>query len=81
MVGPLEDIELNIETPGGSAQEAFCPAGLLAECQVVAVTGGAGFVGRHLVRALSRLGKTVLVIDLVQYESPEDAPGARYVHA
>lgn len=37
----------------------------------VAVTGGSGFVGRHLVSALADLGKTVTVLDLTPPEVPE----------
>jgi UDP-glucose 4-epimerase len=39
-------------------------AGDLQDAQVVAVTGGCGFVGRHLVRRLRALDKRVVVLDL-----------------
>ncbi|MCI3928162.1 NAD-dependent epimerase/dehydratase family protein [Streptomyces sp. AN091965] len=48
----------------------------------VVVTGGAGFVGRHLVTALSRLDKKVTVVD--HAELPEDVaalPGVRHARA
>ncbi|MFD0690315.1 NAD-dependent epimerase/dehydratase family protein [Actinomadura fibrosa] len=48
----------------------------------VAVTGGSGFVGGHLVAMLAELGKNVTIVDL-SYPPPELAalPGVRYRRA
>jgi UDP-glucose 4-epimerase len=58
----------------------FVPSGLLRDARTVAVTGGLGFVGRHLVRALNRLGKHVILIDLVP-DLPDDLPCVQHVVA
>ncbi|MGK5627494.1 NAD-dependent epimerase/dehydratase family protein [Streptomyces sp. URMC 123] len=48
----------------------------------VAVTGGAGFIGRHLAAALVALGKRVVIVDLAD-PGPEVAalPGVRHARA
>jgi UDP-glucose 4-epimerase len=48
----------------------------------VAVTGGAGFIGSHLVDALVRRGDEVMVVDDESSGSPEQVPaGVTYVRA
>ncbi|WP_131740578.1 NAD-dependent epimerase/dehydratase family protein [Actinomadura roseirufa] len=48
----------------------------------VAVTGGAGFVGSHLVTALAESGKNVTIVDLAEPAADLAAlPGVRYRHA
>ncbi|WP_260613586.1 NAD(P)-dependent oxidoreductase [Streptomyces sp. WAC07061] len=48
----------------------------------VAVTGGAGFVGRHLVTALSRLSRKVTVVDHAPLPAGlAQLPGVRHVRA
>lgn len=37
----------------------------------VLVTGGSGFIGRHVIDALTRAGMAVSVVDLVEYPDPE----------
>ncbi|MGW2053663.1 NAD-dependent epimerase/dehydratase family protein [Streptomyces sp. NPDC001840] len=56
--------------------------GVLREYEEVVVTGGAGFVGRHLVTALSHLDKKVTVVDhAVLGEDIASLPGVRHVRA
>ncbi|TDD75708.1 NAD-dependent epimerase/dehydratase family protein [Actinomadura rubrisoli] len=48
----------------------------------VAVTGGAGFVGSHLVTMLAGLGRNVTIVDLAcPAQELADLPGVRYRHA
>lgn len=54
------------------------PNGPLAAADTVAVTGGLGFVGRHMVRALSRLGKQVVLLDVAS-GPPVRLPGVRHL--
>ncbi|MFC5720959.1 NAD-dependent epimerase/dehydratase family protein [Streptomyces gamaensis] len=54
----------------------------LPEYAEVTVTGGAGFVGRHLVRALARPGRKVTVVDITTPgEDITALPGVRHVRA
>ncbi|MFJ8084217.1 NAD-dependent epimerase/dehydratase family protein [Streptomyces sp. NPDC096205] len=54
----------------------------LRDHEEVAVTGGAGFVGRHLVAALSLLGKKTTVVDHAPLtEDVATLPGVRHVRA
>jgi nucleoside-diphosphate-sugar epimerase len=61
--------------------DSFSPVGLLRDEDVMTVTGGMGFVGRHLVQALCRLGKQVTVIDVVGQNHGYLPPNARFVQA
>ncbi len=44
----------------------------------IAVTGGLGFIGRHLVRALVEGGKSVIVLDRRPRDDSDAAPGIEY---
>jgi dTDP-L-rhamnose 4-epimerase len=49
------------------------------------VTGGAGFIGTHLVRRLVELGENVVVLDSLERQvhhgkPPELPPGVRFLH-
>jgi UDP-glucose 4-epimerase len=48
-----------------SLQHGRSTTRILGQYEVVAITGGAGFVGKHLVKRLCELGAKVKVIDLV----------------
>ncbi|MGW2256789.1 NAD-dependent epimerase/dehydratase family protein [Streptomyces sp. NPDC001780] len=69
--------------PGTSASPAPPPDIQEAEDLAdVVVTGGAGFVGRHLVAALARAGTKVTVVDHAPLGQDVAAlPGVRYVRA
>ena len=55
---------------------------MLDEYKTVLVTGGAGFIGRHLVNALLDLGKEVVVLDDLSTAAPKVNPRrARLIHA
>jgi UDP-glucose 4-epimerase len=45
------------------------------------VTGGCGFIGQHLTRALVGLGQEVVVADKLTADEAPDLPGASLVHA
>jgi len=52
--------------------------GDMTKCSTVAVTGGSGFVGCHLVDALLNIGKRVLVVDLVEPNQKGDNSALEY---
>ncbi len=55
---------------------------MLDEYKTVLVTGGAGFIGRHLVNALLDLGKEVVVLDDLSTAAPKVNPRrVRLIHA
>ncbi|MFJ8647707.1 NAD-dependent epimerase/dehydratase family protein [Streptomyces sp. NPDC093546] len=58
---------------------AHVPEDVLAPFRTAAVTGGSGFVGRHLVTALADHGVRVRVVDLVAPDVP--LPGAEFHQA
>ncbi len=45
----------------------------------VLVTGGAGFIGRHLIKSLSRMGINVTVLDVVRLDTGVTPTSAAYV--
>lgn len=57
------------------------PTQLLWPTTTVAVTGGSGFVGRHLVRALSQRCMRMVVVDLAEPPDGERLPNVEYIHA
>jgi UDP-glucose 4-epimerase len=55
---------------------------VLDNYRTIVVTGGLGFIGRHLTEALLGHGKEVIVLDnLSRVVNPSPPPGARFVHA